>query len=53
MIQNVPYNLVDSDFLFPMAHTHRQDTINILLLTNRIEIFALLNLKYDFFAIFG
>ena len=44
MIQNVPYNLVDSDLLFSMAHTHRQDTITILLLTNLIEIFALLSL---------
>ena len=43
MIQNVPYNLDDSDLLFPMAHIHRQDTIKILLLTNMIEIFALLN----------
>ena len=44
MIQNGPYNLVDSDLSLPIAHIHKQNTIKISILTNLIEIFTLLNL---------
>ena len=41
MMENVPYNIVDSDALFPIAHIHSHGTIKIFLLTNLIRIFAL------------